>query len=300
MSSYQEKLDAAHSIIEEHNSNVEDDLYRLDYEAFVKNLKAIGGTTDKALINCQWEDIESCGVAGNKIPRLLAKQISKVFRKTQDAKPKYVSEKRASLLTTRELLEFYKPREQDAVWQRLKTLSQGEPCIVFKVDGNVHINASATLLDEIREGFEAREVYVVDGRPFTIYRVGEVIDSYVDENPLVPGMALRGSDQTCDKTTRSWKNVAHEVRVGLRLALETGELKIVQLGDMHNVLDALVGKTEDEQRQYLARYPKAGLRYNELEDEGNLPRLKIKRSQLGRKRGRKQDPFFKSQGHRSF
>lgn len=303
MSSYKEKLDAAQSIIDEHNGNVDAE-DRIDFDAFVNNLKRIGGTTDKALVNCQWEDIESCGVygeAGKPIPRLLAKQISKVFRKTTEARPKHVTEKRAAAMSARELLDHYDPRERNPVFERLSSLSQTKPCIVFNDDGSVNTEASATLIEEIREGYEPRDIYVIDGKPYKAHTVGEVVDSFVDENPLDPGKALRGSDQICDQTTRSWKNISHQVRVAVRLALETGELRITQLGDIHNVLDALIGKTEAEQLQWVStRYIQAALRYKELEAEGRLPRLKLKRGRDVTRAGRKQDPFFGNTGHKSF
>lgn len=300
MSSYQEKLDAAKSIVVEHNENVEE-ADRIDFEGFVSNLKKIGGTTDKALVNCQWEDIESCG-GEKKIPRLLAKQISAVFRKTKkSAGKKVITEKKASAMTTSELLEHYDPREKNPVWMRLYTLCEGNHCIVFDDDGSINVDASAELIDEIREGYEPRDVYLLNGRPYKIHNIGDRVDSFVDENPLYPGKPLRGSSQTCDVSTRSWKDVPHNVRVALRLALDTGELKITQLGDIHDVLDKLVGKTEEEQHQFVSgRYIQAALRYQELEKEGKLPRLKLKRGQKALRVSKKQDPFFGSRGHKTY
>ena len=299
MSSYELKIESARSIFEQHNSHVEEEL-KLDFDTFLKNLKAAGGTTEAALNLCTWEDIEDCG-GDKKIPRLLAKQISKVFRKNEKSRPKPITEKKSLMLNTRELLEAYDPRDTSApVAQRLMELSKvGQavaPCIVFNEDNNtVNVAASLECLDEIREGFEPRGVYVVDGIPQKVYHVGDRPNTTVDENPLSPGSALRGADQACHKTFRSWKTVSHKARVIVRLALSTGELKITQVGDVHTILDLLLA-SNDAIKTVSTRFPQAAIKYQELEVSGGLPTLKLVR---GKKVAKKQDPFYQG-GHKVF
>jgi len=295
MSSYQEKLDAAKSIIAKHNENVEE-ADQIVAEDFVKSLKKIGGTTVEALIACKYEHIEKLG-----IPALIAAQICNIFRKTnQPAVRKAITEKKALVMTARELFEHYDPREKNPVWLRLYALCEGKRCVVFNDDGKVNKDVSADLVNEIRDEEEPRDVVVINGKPYKTHNIGHRLDSFVDENPLYPGTALRGSDQVCNETTRSWKEVPRSVRIALRLALETGELKILQLGDAHNVFDMLLGKTEDEAVALVSqRYIKAALRYQELDKEGNLPKLKLKRGQKALRVSKKQDPFY-GRGHRTY
>lgn len=294
MSSYQEKLDAAKGIINKHNENV-DEADRIDVEDFVKRLKKIGGTTDEALVACRYEHIKEIG-----IPPLLAEQVCKLFRKTpKQPSRRAITEKKALVMTARELFDHYDPRERNPVWMRLYALCEGKRCVVFNDDGTVNKDVSANLVNEIRDEEEPRDVVVLNGKPYKTHNIGDRLDSFVDENPLYPGTALRGSDQVCNETTRSWKDISRQVRVAIRLALETGELKITQLGDAHNIFDMLLGKSEEEQLAFVSqRYIKAALRYQDLEKEGNLPKLKLKRGQKALSVKRKQDPFYR--GHKQY
>ena len=180
------------------------------------------------------------------------------------------------------------------------TSTGSRPCIVFNEDGTVNVVASVACLEDIKEGLEPQTVYIgTDGVPQRIYKVGERPDSAIAENPLLPDRPLRGATETCDTTHRSWEKVPHRVRVLLRLALITGELAIDQVGRIHDTLDLLIGKSEEDMVSITSqRFHKAALLYKDKKLEGTLPTLKIVRT--GSTKARKQDPFFKSQGHKTY
>jgi len=304
MSAYAQKLESVRKLFEEHNAKIEDETKHLSFDIFVSNLKAEGGTSEEGLSECSFEDIAEFGVVegwpmGRRFPRLLAKRIAKVFRK-KEAKPKYITEEKAQMLNTRELLQAYNPKEENAVSKRLISVSSYQPSIVFNENESVNIDASIECIEDIKEGFPAREVYIgSDGVPQKIYQVGALPSSTVSENPLLPDRPLRGATETCDTTHRSWGKVPHKVRVLLRLALTTGELAIDQVGRIHDTLDLLIGKSEEDMICITSqRFSKAALLYNDKKLEGTLPTLKIVRN--GSTKARKQDPFFKSQGHKSY
>jgi len=285
---YQQKLDAVRKIIEQHNQNVEGDAI-LDVEEFFAKLRQLGGTTDDALTLCTWEEIQGCGKTN--LPRLLAKQIAESFRKKVDTRPKPATEKRALSMTLEELLATYDARDsENPVGQRLMQISGGLPFLCFNADNTVNVQSSLQCIDDIRDGFEPRTMMLVDGVPQKLYKVGERPDSVMDENPLYAGRALRGSEQFCDQTNRSWKGIPHKARVVLHLAInQTSELRINQLMEAQNVLDLLVGKPEAQAVLTISsRFPKAALKYSELEKVGSVPILKLVRNSTGRK----QDPFY--------
>jgi len=289
--SYDEKLGKAKAILEDFNKHVEDS-QKVDIEKFVADLKAAGGFSEEMLAEATWEEIEKCGA-----PRLLAKKIASIFRKKKEKTPsKYVSEKKAASLTTKELLERYDPRnkEENPVSKRLKSITGGEPCIVFSRNGSLHLEASLKCINDILDEYEALNEVIVDGVPHKTYRIGERPASKVPENPLFPGEALRGVDEMCDNTTRSWKPISQEVRVLLRLALEGGELSVDTYNDVHDIFERLGDLSPKKMlANIIRRCPKAKLRYNDLEDEGNLPSLKITRGG-SKKVFKKQDPFHGS------
>ena len=61
MSSYEQKLESARTIFEEHNKHIEDESKQLNFDNFLSNLKAAGGTSDEALAECSFEDIAEFG-----------------------------------------------------------------------------------------------------------------------------------------------------------------------------------------------------------------------------------------------
>lgn len=289
---YDEKVAKAQSIIDTYNSNVGDS-QKIDFDAFLNNLKSAGGATEEALAMCTWEDIEDCG-GDKKIPRLIARQIANTFRSKPKKESRYVSDKKAAQLSDRELLEHYKPREAgNAVWKRLEALSKGQPFLVYRTDGTLDIDASLSCLTEAAEGEEIGDIYVVNGIPHKVYRLGEGVSKTVAENPLLVDQPLRGAEEACGVTHRSWKAIPHEVRVLIRLALGTDELSLPTKPAIHNVLDLFVGKAPDVMlHTAIQRFPRSKLRYDELQAEGKLPTLKIRRQKKSAGKGRRQDPFY--------
>lgn len=286
---YQHKLDTVRSIFEQHNSQPDGD--KLDFDEFVLKLKRAGGTTDEALRLSSWEDIESLG-----LPRLLARQVANTFRKSDEKeRSKPLTEKRVSLMNVRELLEVFEPKYGDTtlVGARLNQIAKGEAFLVFNDNGCLDIEASRECLEDIRLNNPLRDIYIgSDMLPRKIYSVGQHVDTTLNENPLFPGRALRGDNDLCDRTHRAWKDVPHKARVVLSLALKlTQEVAIRQLSDVHDILDKFIGKSEEEILSLVAvRHPRAMLKYKELEVLGQLPTLRILRSDMT---GSKQDPFFK-------
>lgn len=305
---YQKKLEEACALLTSHFTAVENSKSpqpqpkeqtqsRVQHcvDTFVAALKEAGGTDDDALVQCTWEDIESFGA-----PKLLAKRIGKIFRSTATEPNgqtldtfKSLKPSRVSVMSITELMTHYDPREAtNAVGERINKIANGKKCIAFTAEGNVNIEASVTLLNELRDGYDERETIPVAGVPTKVYRIGERIGQLADENPLYPTRALRPNGD-CDQTNRSWSGVSDVVRKVIYLArTQTGEIKITSLMDAHNIMDMVMGSDEFKIR---LRLSKASLLYDELREKGNLPSLKI--SLKGNGTTSKQDPFG---GHKTY
>lgn len=288
---FQQMLDQARQAITEFNEGL-DEADQIKADEFFNCLKKTGGRTAATLGKATWEDLQDC-----KLPKLLAKTIADIFRQNvansvKEDKPKYISDKRAAGMSTEELFAAYDPRNsENPVGKLLMSQSKGLPTVVFNPDGSVNPKESRRCLEDIRDGHEPAEIVTVNGKPTKVYKIGDRLDNTVDENPLYPGRALR-SDSVCDQTGRSWVGISDTVRQLLRLALGTGELRVTQLGDAHNTLDAIVGKPNSDAEQWArTRFPRASVKHDELIAQGKPPILKIVR---GGSSGRKNDPFHGS------
>lgn len=282
----QDRYDAALSIIREHNEAMgplEGDNKPPGYihpDVFLQNVKFAGGTSEDRLKGMSYEDILGCmpdGLTHIK-PVAVAKDIAKAFRGKEEvpgADKGYVSAKRVERMQPRELIDAFDPEEPDnAVGKRLREGARGEPFIVYQDGGLRTIDAAATLslYLEVKKGYDGRKTYQAapgDVRP--VYRVGDLPDDLVDENPLYRNRPLR-PDGTCDQTGRSWEGVPTPVRQLVRLVIESGtsELNIDRANDL---IDLAIDR--DGRTKLVDRYQVAALRFNELERSGGLPRLKM-------------------------
>jgi hypothetical protein len=285
---YDEKIAQAKEIVGSFNGSTEK---KIDWENFLKELKAAGGTTDESLTECSWEDLKAIG-----IPPLMAKQIVKVFRQSSESKPRIINSVRAASMSIRELIQNYTPSESDnAVGERLKSISKGKKFIVFNDDGTTN-EASVQLLQELKDGYPERETYTLEGKPKPLYAIGDRPDNLADVNPLYPKRILR-PDGTCDQTNRSWNGVSHEVRWLILLGVTQTKEIVVSYENAQAIMDIVV--SEDAEQKLAVRYPKAYILYEQLNKESNLPAL---RTSMGGslKFEKPNDAFYGDRGHKEF
>lgn len=286
--SHTDKIQSAISLIEEHNNALDPADEKVDITKFQKELKKLGGTTDSALAQCTWEDLENCG-----IPRILARKIATVFRveSKPERDPKFVSEKDAQRMNPLYLLQAYNPNDPTSpVTKRLKDLSRGQKFIVFGAGGEVNAAESYAILKEIMKGFDGKDSVEIDGKFYRCYVVGDTIGELVDEDPLFQGQPLR-PDGTSDRIGRSWAGVSQYVRQLLYVAANLTRELAVTTDKANDILD--VAKDSDADVKFRQRYRKAALQLAELIEEGKAPTLKVKLGAVQRRN----DPFYQ---HKQF
>jgi hypothetical protein len=270
--SYDSKIASARDIIERHNSNVTEN--PVIFDQFLEKLRTMGGSSDEALKAVSWEDLENCGA-----PRIIARRLAHLFRQDSDdngGASAYISPKKAQMLTHKELIERYNPKDvNNTVAKRLNELSEKKAFVVFDDSGKILVEPSSRLLEDIMRGLPSVETTFVEGRPLPVYKIGDRPDTYADENPLYPGRALR-SEEVCDQTGRSWKGVFTDLRQLLYLAVKnTKELEIKSAADAGDILDKVVSQN-CVLHSLRSRYPQASKKFDELSKVGRLPLLKIK------------------------
>lgn len=289
-STYNEKLEKVKALFEAYNQS---GVTKLDFKEFVAKLHLAGGVTDDGLRQCRWEDITDFGV-----PKLLSRQVAEIFRQTpKEKKNKPLKGSTVDSMTVQELLERYCPNEdENLVNIRLLKITKAMPCIIFDDNGNVNVDASVILINEIKDGYPPRTNYVVDGVPRELKAVNQRLDEWLDENPIFAGRALRGKDLLCDVTNRRWDNFNGEVRKIVHIAIHiTKEWPITSNQDAHNLLDKLheanIANTLDK---WLGeRFPNAFIKYKKMSNNpSGLPSLKVLRKSVIVNKAN--DPFFGS------
>jgi hypothetical protein len=284
--SYQEKLDAALALIREHNDAVgEGNPGYVDEEKFIQSLKAFGSTAEDDLKGLSWAQIlKVIAPALTKDPDMpepegLAKKIATSWRPPKDGQapsegdapaPAYVSAKKARRMSPRELIEAFDPEEPDSdVGKRLRSLSKGQPFLVYSQGRVVDVEASLTLLLEVKQNFPPRKTY--EGK--RVYNIGDLPDAYAEENPLYPGRPLR-PDGSCDQLNRSWAGISTEIRQFVRVMLECRVYTVSCLEDGHYILDLIVNN-DDPLKTLRERYQDATVEFDDRQKRNDLPNLLV-------------------------
>lgn len=281
---YEQKLSLAKAVIEQHNAGLPDN-EKLSWEQISARLKGMGGTTDEALKAVSWEDLIECG-----IPRILARQIANaIFRKEE---VKLTNDSVANMSFT-ELFQNYDPTGQrnGQVLERLRTIAKTLPCVVFDSNGQVDVATSTLLLTDLTMNLTPLTSIVVAGELREVYKIGEVPNLYLDENPLRPGSPLRRNGE-CPETGLSWTSIPLVIRQILYLALtKTNEIKISSVDDIYNTYQRARDLGEDGLK---ARYRKAALLLKQLQETNNAPGLRMSlKSLAGSGSGQTNDPFYR-------
>lgn len=280
---YQDKIDAAIALIKLQNDVIgQGKAGYIDVEKFTNLLKAYGAVTEDDLKKLSWENIldilnPAFDPKPEVLPKLLAEKLANIFRdKTgeyvSEDKKRPVSSKKAERMTPRELVECFDPEESDSpIGMRLKSISRGEPFIVFAQGRLLDIESTFKLLMEVKQGYSGVVTTNVNGNIKPVYKLGQLPDAYAEENPLYPGRPLR-PDGTCDQTGRSWAGVDLKIRQFIRLAIEQ---KVIPqtIDGAHNTLDLAL--QPDALIKLRQRYAAISVKFDELEQLGQLPRLQI-------------------------
>lgn len=289
--SYESKVQAARTLLEQHNTNVSDDNHKVDIDGFFNKLAAAGGTTEDALSEATWEDIENAG-----LPRLLARKVAGIFRekpKEESQETGYVSKKKAESMSLRELLVAYDKKEPDnPVGDVLARKSKGARILVF-VDGQLDIDASIDELVAVRDGHQDRARVKVGTQWVSTFAVGDSPDCWFDVNPLFPTEALRPGDK-CSRTGESWKNIPIEIRQFVLLAVrDTRELTKLTVADARRLIRSI--KSDDGYIDLFGDYPETTQLFGQMKAKGELPSLKMSNAKFNvNGSGKRQDPFHGS------
>lgn len=277
----QDKMQAVTVLLEAHNALMKDEL-KVDIEKFKTNLALIGATSEERCKSLSHEDILECLPSFDGVkPRLLAKDLAKIFRDKEEVKPAaIITDNKVKYMLNRQLIEAYSPSSaSDAVSERLSKLTNNKAFIVFNNDGSVDIDTSLKLFEELLSGYSERDFISVNNEVKSIYKVGEKINNDGDENPIYIGRLLR-PDGTCDQTGRSYAGVPLNVKQLISLIISNGD-SAKDINSAHQIIDLAIAPAAFGVLK--TRYPKSALKFAKLEKENKLPSLKLSLSEVSKK-----------------
>ena len=287
--SIQQLYDAARAILDEHNAVLGNNSpARIDPDAFILALQMAGGTAEDRLklshekllpLLTSSMDLGKIPISEQeKIPKpvAIASAIAKVLRGGTDTSKderRPISDKKASRMTLKELVENFDPEEPTStIGERLSKIAEDEPFIVYLDGREIDVEATLTLLKEVKKGYEGRELYGEEGEEKKVYAIGELPDNDVEENPIYRGRPLR-PDGTCDQLSRSWEGISQEVRQFIAFALEHESGPEIE-GDRDKAW-ALFDHALAGMKQLRKRYAKVAVDFDEAKKKNALPNLLI-------------------------
>jgi len=175
--------------------------------------------------------------------------------------------------TDEELLKIY-DRDTVEVAEILRKRTHGRPCIIFHRDQLVNVEASLKLVKTAKRQPTTNQ-FVWDKKPVRVYRAGEFLAQPIDESPFFPGVAL--VDNYCSQSGTNWSGVDHKTRVIVRIYTRDIEATVLSKMQMKQICqDAHQNYQGDvSANRFEDKYEEAYLRYEELEAQDKLPKLKI-------------------------
>lgn len=168
--------------------------------------------------------------------------------------------------TDEELLKVY-DRDATEAAEVLRKRTHGRPCIVFHRDQLVNVEASLKLVKTAKRQPTSNQ-FVWDKKPVRVYRAGEFLAQPIDESPFFPGVAL--VDGYCSQSGTDWNGIDHRTRVLVRIYVREIETASLSKMDMKKIC-----KDAHDLTEFGDEYLDALLRYEELETQDKLPKLKI-------------------------
>ncbi len=167
--------------------------------------------------------------------------------------------------TDEELLKVYDQDATEAA-EILRKRTHSRPCIVFHRDQSVNIEASLKLVQTAKRQPTSTQ-FVWEKKPVRVYRSGEFLAQPIDESPFFPGVAL--VDGYCSQSGTNWDGIDFKTRVLARIYVRDIETATLSKMQMKRICEDAC------EMGFGAKYPEAVLRYEELEDQDKLPKLKI-------------------------
>lgn len=198
---------------------------------------------------------------------------SKGDRKSR-LKAKFGLENSLGTATEADLLNEFDPKSpNDPVTVELKKRFGSKPCVVYKLDGSLDVEATLAVMADLNSGLPEVKMVTSGGNLVDVYKIGDQPDQYVDEDPIWPGEILRSGRSTVDH--RDWSGISIDARRMCRIAVT---MSMINARNRHDVATFVGLASKDEVSTV---YPEVAKEFRKLSAEGKLPTLRVKLSSVG-------------------
>jgi len=245
-----------------------------------------------------------------KIPIAKARMAMKYLRGPKDSaktdtispemikmKEKYGIKPKLEDISSDSLLEDYNPNRSDhPVTIVLKKRFGNKPVIVFKPDSTeVDIEATANYIADLDQGFPEEDTVESQGELVRIYKVGDVPNKVIKEDPLFVGSPLKRERSIVNRV--NWTNVSNEARQFVRIAVEIGEIDPNDRVDVRDIVNMANDSVENGLTSLKQDFPEVYLEYKERKKLNNLPNLTMAMKEAEARKSAHNNPFGINRSH---
>ena len=196
---------------------------------------------------------------------------------------KYGLETTIDDLSIEQILEFYDPKKRNSIHDIIRERYEKTygPVIAYKPDSTkVDLEATLDYINDLEDGLPETSSVEVDGELVRLYRVGEVPNEKLEEDPLFPNVPLRRGRSTVNRV--NWTNISQNVRQFFRILVNEGLVEPNNRVDVRKVIQLDFDGLKE-------LFPEAYLAFKELKRDEDLPKLTL--SMKSAVSSKTQDPF---------
>ena len=195
-----------------------------------------------------------------------------------DLQVKYGIRTRFEDLGAEELIPHYVPTKQNRITKALKDKFGDKPVIAFKPDSkDVAVEETVNYIVDINDGLPEETAIEVNGELVKLYPIGKVPNQTVDEDPLFSGQPLKRNRSVVNRV--SWEGINTAERQFARILVNMGE---INANDRIHVRQLLVDLKQG-MSQLKTLYPDAYLKFKELKNKDELPKLHLSLDEMNSK-----------------
>lgn len=186
-------------------------------------------------------------------------------------------------LDVAQLLGHYNPKKPGKIHDILRSKYEARhgKFIAFKPDtALVAVDETIAYITDLEAGSQKQDSIFVNGELVPLYNVGKIPDETVDEDPMFPGVPLKGNRSTVNYV--NWTKSDEEVKSFIRLLVAER-----MIDPKNRIESAKVAILDFDGLKQM--YPEIYLKYKTLKKQHKLPTLKI--SMQDAEKSRTNNPF---------